>query len=216
MSTCSITITIRIFLLCFVSTVLFVSCFNNKATRDTRPQQKVVLTRNMLKNYKISPDELNQYQFYLGQKLELQGDTTQYTKALSSRDPNSVDLLARTEKRTVIFPAGTAGRVISTESQTGVTGKYVSLIVDFGPAEGGRNYNLVLRFSPDHQGNYTLDHGWIFNAIRLKRKGIKYHCTDGCWNNYLLISGTESKLQIPTRWQARGNTYYSGESIGRP
>lgn len=209
MGTYSIAFTIRAVLVWFVSALLFVSCAPNIS------QQTVILTKSMLKNYKISTDELGRYQFYLGENLELQGDTTHYQNNWDSKDPHSVNLADNKESRTVVFPAGTPGKVLRADTRFCVTGAYVSITIDFGIAYGGDNYNLVLTFSPDHKGNYTLDHGWIFNNIWLKRKGLKYNCTKGCWDNYLWVSGTENKNPYSTRWQASGNSFSSGERGGR-
>lgn len=210
MGTYSIALIVRGVLIWSFSALFFVSCASSS------PPQKVKLTRGMLKNYKISTDELKRYQFYLGKTLELRGDTTHYGNNWNKRVPHSVNLANSKESRTVVFPAGTPGTVLSSDIKTGITGNYVSIIIDFGVAYGGDNYNLVLSFSPDHHGDYTLDHGWIFNNIRLKRNGMKYHCTNGCWDNYLWVSGTESKNPYSTRWQASGKSFPSGSSGGRP
>ena len=209
MGTYLIAFTIRAVSVCFVSTLFFVSCASSSS------QQTVILTKGMLKNYKISVKELSQYQFYLGESLELQGDTTDYKNNRDLKDPHSVNLANNNESRTVIFPAGTPGKLLSADTKVCFTGSYVSIIINFGIAYGGDNYNLVLRFSPDLSGKYTLDHGWIFNNIRLKRKGLKYNCMRGCWGNYLWVSGKENKNPYSTRWQASGNSFSSGGG-GRP
>lgn len=209
MGTYSLLFTLRAALVTFTSILFVVSCASN------RPLQRVILTKGMLKNYKISTEELKKLQFYLGDTVELQGDTTWYKNNRKSIEYHAVDLASIKENRTVVFPAGTPGKLHSADPKFGLTGTYVSITINFGIAYGGENYNLLLTFSPNINGRYTLDHACMFNYIRLKRKGLRYNCTQGCRDNYLWVSGTENKGQSATRWQASGNSFYYEERGSR-
>lgn len=199
-----------------IMVIFFASCASNVTQSYPLPQSSLpgkVLTKSMIKNYNISVEDFKNVLFYLEGVLELQGERPYYYKEPAY--PN-LYLTRINEANTITFSAGTPGRLIRVDTLSGISGKYLRFKIGFGA--GGRNSNeLVLSFSPDLSGRYTLDHGWIFNKISLEGQDRKYKCVRGCWNNYLRISVGERIINISNRLQpgGRGGTIYTGRG-GRP
>jgi hypothetical protein len=135
-----------------------------------------VLTRDLVRRYRLGEKDILNLQFYLGKAMVVQGRSGQYTKSTRSHRLDRTERLL-TEK--VVIPQRTPGRAVKFWEYRRWWSQRSTLYIQVCFEQ---KRNLCLTFATDESGAFRLRS--VSSA-----SGGRYRCLEGCSGNYLVVPG---------------------------